>query len=391
MDPLNVFPNQRELLNAIPVGGGGRNEMKDPSTLEPGTFGARFVNLPDVAFENCLDFLPVSEQILLSVFEDSMREKIRNLRRNDVVIDVVLGSNMACVQLTTKKAKGEVYLVKGSDYSRGPYGAVYGDGESEENIRMFSIHQEQFEIKGELVRVFHCHQVCNDIKFFVEHLESVFHGKLNSVRLDVQYGESCSRINPKLTECEKIMIPPTVSIDTFNELADEFRAQTMVIRKDTYDDSGYAIQMKDLDLLECRVISFCQSQFEAVHYNQIIKNWMNGSYGKTEVLVFWVCDWDVDYRGRLRTDPVVVMHGIEHSAVGKTALQTIMENAANSRKVQRSDGRFAVITTEGLQNGRMFHFRLIVLNDDGLEPECSIAEEYIAPFDWPIKVREPHF
>ncbi|CAL2037621.1 unnamed protein product [Caenorhabditis brenneri] len=116
---------------------------------------------------------------------------------------------------------------------------------------------------------------------------------------------NCANISRKLRDCFKLIISSTIANDTFNQYAVEFIAPHLVVRssftsgfqptqiisKDAYDDSGLAIQVDDLELIDCRIISFFESSFEAAEFNQVIRNWIGGKYEKLEVLIFWVVDW----------------------------------------------------------------------------------------------------
>ncbi|EGT51014.1 hypothetical protein CAEBREN_16730 [Caenorhabditis brenneri] len=131
------------------------------------------------------------------------------------------------------------------------------------------------------------------------------------------------------------------------------------ISKDTYDD------VDDLVLIDCRIISFFESSFEAAGFNQVIRNWIGGKYEKLEVLIFWV-DEPV-------TNPEEVSADIQTSVVGNVSMQTILDNIKASVKVQRAD--------DGL-----FHFRMVVLKSDEHVPQFDISETTLFSNEWPIKV-----
>ncbi|EGT45846.1 hypothetical protein CAEBREN_16998 [Caenorhabditis brenneri] len=112
---------------------------------------------------------------------------------------------------------------------------------------------------------------------------------------------NCANISRKLRDCFNLIILSTIANETFNQIAEEFSfgcpkqlyiwISTHIINKDTYNASGLAIQVDDLELIDCRIISFFESSFEAAEFNQVIRNWIGGKYEKLEVLIFWVADW----------------------------------------------------------------------------------------------------
>lgn len=406
MEEMNVFSDKARILTSVPVGGDYQNPIASSSTHEPNTFGSNFISMPLTVFKDYWNKLSVSEQISLTIFDEAIRKRIESWSKKQASIDVVLGSSMIQITLTVNDRVGEMFLVQmeGYLYANGPYGAVYGNKGNGENLRSFSV-SNQYEKDGEFVpNMFLCPQVCDDVRFFIEHLEAVFSGKLNTVHIDTQYWPRCSKINRKLHQCSKVIIPPTVSNETFNDFAEDFKAQhlisrggqmagfrpTKVISKDTYDDSGYSIQLKDLEFIDCRVISFCASCFKALHYNQVIKNWIEGKYEKMEFMIFWVSNWDLSFRYEPKIDPTEVLEGIERSEVGTVSMETIMDNIEHSVKVQRPDGRTAVVTTEGSQDKRLFHFRIVVLKDDQHVPKFNITEETIPEIFWPTKLYESY-
>ncbi|EGT39522.1 hypothetical protein CAEBREN_21825 [Caenorhabditis brenneri] len=197
-----------------------------------------------------------------------------------------------------------------------------------------------------------------------------------------------------------MIIPSTIANETFNQFAEEFRAPHLVVRssytsgfqptqiisKDTYDDSGLAIQVDDLELIDCRIISFFESSFKAAEFNQVIKNWIGGKYEKLEVLIFWVADWHRAEQYEPVINPEEVLADIQTFEFENVSMQTILDNIKASVKVQRADGRWAVVTTEGAQNNRLFHFRMVVLKRDDHVPQFDISEATLLSNEWPIKV-----
>ncbi|CAL2050607.1 unnamed protein product [Caenorhabditis brenneri] len=404
MAATNVFTDKSMILNSITVGGAFTNHAVSSSTHGPKTFGCQLVDLPRVAFEEFWKSISISEQISLTIFDETIRERIESWKKLETPkIDVVLGSAMIRITLSYKGCEGEVYLVQEDlkTSGTGPYGAVYGKKGDGENIRTFSGCKPQFTRAGEVVQnMLACPQPYNDVQFFVEHLETVFSGKLNVVCIDKTYWPQCSNINRKLRNCAKLIMPSTIANETFNQFAEDFRAPhlvsradqmtgfrpTQIISKDTYDDSGYSIQVKDLELIDCRVISFCASCFKAAQFNQVVKNWIEGKYEKMEVMIFWVNSWDLIGQYEPLNNPEEVLDSIETFEVGNVSMETILDNIETSVKVRRADGRMAVVTTEGVQNDRPFHFRMIALKSDDHVPQFDISEEFIPIFDWPTKV-----
>ncbi|CAO4386033.1 unnamed protein product [Caenorhabditis nigoni] len=334
---------------------------------------------PDV-IRHVMKSFTLKDIVETALYRDSLHNTMKAFPCQRLYMDVTLGYDESCISIGDGEGTVDIYLYKTRDpnfeYSR------------------TSFEHAVDHPHNEFSHVFYAKHPLISVALLMRHLEPILHVNLRRFNLNVKltftWGKRKElRFSPHLFKCEELLI--SVEGYWFGRGSSYLKVMEEFIRKAECNrvlisSAGYlscvpmdcnksylemdscVMKMKVFLKFNYKEASINYIGFHSYGFNLIIRRWVWDDYECLSQVVFWKMPYSRFYYDDPKTVAEwttledQVKEGITVFPTNGRGILTEKEDILKSFEVKRENGEIAICTLNGWQNGRQFHFRMIVIN-----------------------------